>query len=249
MVKKSLKTFFNSGLLILLTFFSSTFLQAGEAPELQQRLEKTFNSKNKLELFRLFSEKIAVNLSQKYDIFLKDFPNATWSIKHLSKIQNKYQLLEITIKGTKEKDGRIYNLISQQKIAVLMENGKVIKQKAYSDYSILKTGNKMLNVTINIPDTVLTGSIYDIDIILEEPLEESIIAGGLIAINENNSRKNNSKENIDLIPMGSGGIFKSARAPFEPGEQRWAALIAHPEGLISITKKVKIVSSSSELIP
>ena len=51
------------------------------------------------------------------------------------------------------------------------------------------------------------------------------------------------------MPLGSGGIFKSARAPKKPGEHRWAALIAHPQGLISITKKVRIVSKSSELRP
>ena len=125
----------------------------------------------------------------------------------------------------------------------------MVKKETFSDYSILKSGNKMLNVTVQIPDRVLTGSIYDIDIILEEPLEDSIIAGGLIAINDSKLRTNNSHKDIELMPLGSGGIFKSARAPLNPGELRWAALIAHPQGLISITKKVKIVSSSSELRP
>ena len=77
----------------------------------------------------------------------------------------------------------------------------------------------------------------------------SIIAGGLIAINDSKLRTKNSHKDIELMPLGSGGIFKSARAPLNPGEHRWAALIAHPQGLISITKKIKIVSSSSELRP
>ena len=54
----------------------------------------------------------------------------------------------------------------------------------------------MINVTIQIPDTVLTGSIYDIDIILEEPLKDSIIAGGLMAINEKQLGTNSSQRNI-----------------------------------------------------
>ena len=98
-------------------------------------------------------------------------------------------------------------------------------------------------ITITIPDVVLTGSNYDIDIIIEEPLKEAIIAGGLISLNSN------SNNNIELIPMESGGLFKSIRAPFKPGAQRLGALIAYPEGLISISKMVRIVSDPKDLTP
>ena len=47
--------------------------------------------------------------------------------------------------------------------------------------------------------------------------------------------------------MGSGGIFKSVEAPMQPGNQIWAAIIVHPEGMISITKLVKIVSNENDL--
>jgi len=248
-VKKSLKPILTSGLFILLSFCSGNFSQARDIVVLTQGLEKTFNTNNKSELFNLFSEEIARGLRQQYDAFLKDFPNATWNIKFLKELPDQRKLLEIIVQGTKYGNGQNYNLISKQQIVISISNGKVVKKETFSDYSILKSGNKMLNVTVQIPDRVLTGSIYDIDIILEEPLEDSIIAGGLIAINDSKLRGNNSHKDIELMPLGSGGIFKSARAPLNPGEQRWAALIAHPQGLISITKKVKIVSSSSELRP
>ena len=89
----------------------------------------------------------------------------------------------------------------------------------------------------------LTGSKYDIDLIIEKPLKERIIAGGLISLDEMNI----TPKKMELNPMESGGLFKSVRAPYKPGRQRWGALIAHPEGIISITKTVRIVSSSNEL--
>ena len=247
MVQKSLKFLLISGVFILSIILSSDFSQAREIEVLQQGLEKTFNSKNKNELFNLFSEEIAKDISQRFDAFIKVFPDASWNIKFLKDLKDERKLLEITVKGSKKRHSQNYKLISKQKIAITINNGKVIKKESFSDYSILKSGNKMLDVTVQIPDAVLTGSMYDIDIILEEPLEDSIIAGGLIAISGQKTKS--SEKELELMPMGSGGIFKSARAPLKPGEHRLAALIAHPQGLISITKKIRIVSSPSELKP
>ena len=48
--------------------------------------------------------------------------------------------------------------------------------------------------------------------------------------------------------MSSGGLFKSVKAPQSPGIQRWSALLAHPKGIISVTKMVKVVSNKEKLI-
>ena len=55
--------------------------------------------------------------------------------------------------------------------------------------------------------------------------------------------------NMTLKPIASGGLFKSVRAPFEEGDQRWSALIAHPEGIVSVTKMVRVISNNETLIP
>ena len=52
---------------------------------------------------------------------------------------------------------------------------------------------------------------------------------------------------IKLTPLGGGGVFKTIKAPKEPGVQNWAAVIAHPEGLISITKVVRVVSNKADI--
>ena len=43
--------------------------------------------------------------------------------------------------------------------------------------------------------------------------------------------------------MGGGGLFKSVQAPQVPGSQTWALMLVHPDGLVTATKRVRVVSS------
>jgi hypothetical protein len=54
---------------------------------------------------------------------------------------------------------------------------------------------------------------------------------------------------IQLQPLGGGGLFKSVQAPFKPGIQTWAALLVHPEGVVSVSKQVRVVDDKSQLQP
>ena len=76
----------------------------------------------------------------------------------------------------------------------------------------------------------------------------SILLGGLIPISEKEIR-NRLSPPIELSPLGGGGLFKSVKATLTPGIQHWAAVIAHPEGLISITTMVRVVSKQSDIDP
>ena len=68
-------------------------------------------------------------------------------------------------------------------------------------------------------------------------IRDRIIAGGII------SHQNESylKQNINIEPLTSGGIFKTTRASSKPNTQIWSGIIAHPKGTISFTKSVEIV--------
>ena len=96
---------------------------------------------------------------------------------------------------------------------------------------------KKIDIIFRIPDKVLTGTKYDIDIILNQPLDDDIIAGGII------SHQNESylKQEINIEPLVSGGIFKTTRSPIKPSTQIWSGIIVHPKGIISFTKSVEIV--------
>ena len=214
---------------------------------LTERLQKTLNNQNRSEFSKLFSKEIAKEFEEKYNDFRNSVVNSKWVIKPSKQLKDQRQSIAITVTGNKEVGDHKYSLVSKQTYAIKTHNGQIIEQEMLSDYSILNSNIDRLNLTVAIPDRVLTGSNYDIDLILENPLEERIIAGGLIAINKD--QRNLDVFDIELKPIESGGLFKSVRAPMKPGEQSWAALIAHPEGLVTVTKTVKVVSSSNELTP
>ena len=52
------------------------------------------------------------------------------------------------------------------------------------------------------------------------------------------------RPNLPLAPLGGGGLFKSVQAPQQPGSQTWAVMLVHPDGVVTATKRVRVVSSN-----
>jgi hypothetical protein len=44
-------------------------------------------------------------------------------------------------------------------------------------------------------------------------------------------------------------LFKSVQAPLNPGSQTWAMLLVHPKGIISASKRVRVVADKEQLNP
>lgn len=226
-----------------MTLSPQNFAKEISLQSLSNKLESSLNNEEINALNKFMSTEIYVNLKNKYNSIQDKFSNAKWEIKPGLKLKDNRQSINVYLTAEKQLGDKKYSLKAAQRIAISKENSKIINQEVLSEYSILKDLDLKMDISINIPDSVLTGSKYDIDIILEEPLEDAIIAGGLAAINSNEKENIIINKNIPLAPMGSGGLFKTVQAPLTPGKQEWAALIAHPKGLISITKMVRIVSN------
>ena len=54
---------------------------------------------------------------------------------------------------------------------------------------------------------------------------------------------------MELGALGGGGLFKTVQAPQSPGSQTWAVLLVHPDGIVSATKRVRVVSDRKSLEP
>jgi hypothetical protein len=52
---------------------------------------------------------------------------------------------------------------------------------------------------------------------------------------------------LQLGALGGGGLFKTVQAPLNPGSQTWAVLLVHPDGIVSTTKRVRVVADKSQL--
>ena len=217
-----------------------------QARSLSRRLENALNKEDVGPLIDLLPQQDGLDLASRYKAFLQTFPNAKWTINKAKPLKDGRQALEILIEAKRGLQSVPYSIQARQVLGIKTVEGKIIDQELLSEQTIVQDSKFPLEIKLNIPEAVLTGTNYDFDIILEKPLGNSIIAGGLIDISSEQIRKQVSP-NIELSPLGAGGLFKSVKAPLNAGVQKWAAVLAHPEGLISITKMVRVVTDQSEL--
>ena len=202
-----------------------------------RNLETSLN-KRELEFIRKnFRNDETQNIPKQFSKIINDFPDSKWKIKRInSNIPNK-EILRIKVSGKKIVNGVIHILESDFDYVFSVLNGKIDDGTIKNLFTIIRNDDKKIDISFKIPDKVLTGSKYDIDIILNKPLEEVIIAGAIKPHQVNSF----FEQEILLEPLVSGGIFKMTRSPSKPGIQIWSGIIAHPEGMITFTKTIDIV--------
>ena len=202
-----------------------------------RNLENSLNARNLEFIRKNFRTDENLNIPKQFQKIINEFPDIEWTIKGLkSNIPNK-DILQIKVLGKKIFNGEIYILESNFDYLFSISNGKVDQGIIKNLFTIMRNDDEKIDISFKIPDKVLTGSKYDIDIILNKPLEEVIIAGGIKPHQVNSF----FEQEILLEPLVTGGIFKMTRAPSKPGIQIWSGVIAHPEGMITFTKSIDIV--------
>ena len=202
-----------------------------------QIIENELNQRNFVTLQKYFDKNEKINFKNKFFKLIKEFPDAKWEIiKSKSINANKHQL-DMKLFGSRNLNGKRFKLESNYNFIFNLENGLIKQSNIKNNLTTIRSDNNQIDINISIPDKVLTGSNYDIDIIVNKPLEETIIAGGIKEYEEGKLLN----QSIPLEPLVTGGIFKVSRAPLIPGIQIWTGIIAHPSGLVSFTKTVNIV--------
>ena len=202
------------------------------------QLEIILNKKKHDLLKDIFLEKSFKKFKKEYVDFKRKYKDAKWTIKTISNDPDKI-FLDVKITAKREIGDQIYNLNSKQIIKIETYKNKIKSYNIINEESILNTQNSPLVVAINNPDKVRTGEKYEMNLIIEKPLDHSFIASGMIII-KNNTNGKISNDVFRVKPNQSGGLFKYIQAPLEPGSQTISAIIMHPEGIYSITKKIKV---------
>ena len=202
-----------------------------------RNLENSLNKRDLEFIRKNFRNDENKNIPKQFSKIINDFPDSKWKIKRLkSNIPNK-EILKIKVLGKKIVNGEIHILESNFDYVFSVLNGKIDEGTIKNLFTTIRNDDKKIDISFKIPDKVLTGSKYDIDIIINKPLEEVIIAGAIKPHQLNSF----FEQEILLEPLASGGIFKMTRAPSKPGIQIWSGIIAHPEGMITFTKSINIV--------
>ncbi len=202
-----------------------------------RNLENSLNKRDLEFIRKNFRNNENQNILKQFSKIVNDFPNSKWKIKRLKSNMPNKEILRIKVSGKKIVNGEIHILESDFDYIFSILNGKIDEGIIKNLFTTIRNDEKKIDISFKIPDKVLTGSKYDIDIILNKPLEEVIIAGAIKPHQVNSF----FGQEILLEPLASGGIFKITRAPSKPGIQIWSGIIAHPEGMITFTKSIDIV--------
>ena len=202
-----------------------------------RNLESSLNKRDLEFIRKNFRNDENKNIPKQFSKIINDFPDSKWKIKRLeSNIPNK-EILRIKVSGRKIVNGEMHILESDFDYVFSVLNGKIDEATIKNLFTTIRNDDKKIDISFKIPEKVITGSKYDIDIILNKPLEEVIIAGAIKPHQVNSL----FEQEILLEPLASGGIFKMTRAPSKPGIQILSGIIAHPEGIITFTNSIDIV--------
>ena len=205
---------------------------------LSNQLEEILNQRKADLLKDLFLEKSFNQFNNRYQAFIKKYKDAKWSIKPIRNEKNQ-SFLDIKIISTREINGQVYNLNSKQTVKIETYKNKIKGYKVIEEESILNSQKSPLIINIVSPKKVLTGEKYEMNLIIENPLDNSLTASGMIVL-KNEDNMNISNDSFGIKPNQSGGLFKNIQAPIQPGSQTISAIITHPEGIYLITKKIKV---------
>ena len=199
-------------------------------------VENALNKKDIKSLKDYFNEDEALVITDKFSNIIDEFGDLNWQITSKTTKEGDENYWEVQLTGIKIIDGEKFVLLSNFDYYFSILNGKIEDGFIRNDLTTIRNDNNFIDINIDIPDRVLSGSNYNLDIIINEPLDLEIYAGGLTAYKEDSL----FGQNILLEPLLAGGIFKVTRAPSKPGIQIWTGIIAHKEGLITFTKTVEI---------
>jgi hypothetical protein len=176
------------------------------------------------------------------------FPDLRWQVASGPPRRSGEPTVRVTISGTRREAGATFRLDAEQQLLLESESGRFTGQTVLREQSILRSGEQVPSVSLLIPDAVLTGQRYDVDVIFDEPLDGAITAGGITALTPAQVAAMESPT-VELAAQEAGGLFKTVQAPLQPGAQTLAVLLVHPRGVISATKRVRVVADRAALDP
>ncbi|MBM5815967.1 MAG: hypothetical protein FJ083_05075 [Cyanobacteria bacterium K_Offshore_surface_m2_239] len=224
---------------------------ASPTPAQLVALETALNSGDDSALSSLLIQGPGLNpddVKRRRQLLRQQFPDLRWEVRNGPPLRDGQSSVTLKVSGTREQGGSIYRLDAEQRLSLQTDGQRFVGQTIWREQSLLRSGENSPPITLLIPDAVLTGQRYDVDVIFDEPLEGALVAGGIQAITPEQVNAMESPQ-LELAALGGGGLFKVVQAPQTPGFQTWAVLLVHPKGVVSATKRVRVVSDRPALDP
>ncbi len=187
-------------------------------------------------------------IERRWSALRQQFTNAHWQLSPGAPDRDGQPTVNLRVTATRLQGSVTYRLSADQVLVLHSDGRRINGETLLREQSILRSGEADLPVSLLIPDVVLTGQRYDVDVIFDEPLDGALVAGGLLALTPQQVAAMESPS-LDLAALGGGGLFKTVQASYTPGSQTWAVLLVHPKGVVSATKRVRVVADKALLKP
>jgi hypothetical protein len=176
------------------------------------------------------------------------FADAQWRVQPGPPLRDGRPTTEVVVSGSRLEGATKFRFEARQQLLLGASGPRFNRQEVIRESSILRSGDSDLKVSLLIPDAVLTGQRYDLDVVFDDPLEGAVVAGAIKPVSEA-EQLDFSSPDLALEALGGGGLFKTVQAPYQPGHQTWAVLLVHPGGLVAASKQVRVVADRQDLQP
>lgn len=148
-----------------------------------------------------------------------------------------------TIMGEQNVNERKARLNSRIKSRQYFEGQKLVRQEILTEQSRLSSGTNPPQVEVVAPSTVTAGSKYNFDLIVDEPLDDRVLLGG---VKEDKTAGNLylNPTAVELEPLPAGGIYKQATAPLLPDSNWLSAVLVRGDGITTVVHRVNVEEAS-----
>ena len=224
----------------------ASLLQPGRATQLESqlvdRLHQALNDNNTAWITALIGQEGTVDSRQvtaRLERLTESFGPLTWQVSQDQPLADGRARLQLSVRGAGEVAGVLYQLEATRTLAISSHQGQILSQEVLKEESWIYSGEQRLPVTLQIPDAVLTGQRYDVDVIVNDPLNSGLLAGGILEVSPY-AVDTMGAPTIQLATLNAGGLFKRVQAPYTPGGQTWTVMLVHPEGTLITSKRVQV---------
>jgi hypothetical protein len=151
----------------------------------------------------------------------------------------------ISINITTQIDGNSIDAGKQNKLVAKIQarqyivNGKVAQQQVLNEQVLSSTGVKPPTVDMVVPDKLRPSEEYNVDVIVQEPLNDDVMMGALSEQPVSTSSYGKATP-YKLELLSTGGLFKNAKAPSKAGDYWLSAVFVRPDGITTVTRRIHV---------
>lgn len=147
------------------------------------------------------------------------------------------------ITGVQNVNGRKARLNSSIRSRQHFEGQKLVRQEILTEQSQLSSGANPPQVEVVAPSTVKAGERYSFDLIVNEPLGDRVLLGGVKEDKTGGNLYLNPTA-VELEPLPAGGIYKQATAPLLPDSNWLSAVLVRGDGITTVVHRVNVEEAS-----